>query len=59
MRFFIDIALMCAFEYIIKKVQENLEGFKLNGTHKLMACADDINLVSENMCTKKKFISCQ
>jgi hypothetical protein len=41
-------------EYAIRKVQENQVGVKLNGAHQLLAYADDVNLLRDNLDTIKK-----
>jgi hypothetical protein len=43
-------------EYAIKRVWENWDRLKLNGTHKLLAYADAINIVRENMDKLQKKI---
>jgi hypothetical protein len=38
-----------ALDYAIRKVQENQEELKLNDTHQLLAYADDVNLLTDNI----------
>jgi hypothetical protein len=43
-----------ALEYAIRKVQENQVGLKLNATSQLLAYADDMNLLGDDIDTTKK-----
>jgi len=43
-----------ALEYAIRRVQVNLNGLKLNGTHQLLAYADDVNMLGGSVHTVKE-----
>jgi hypothetical protein len=45
---------LIASECAIRKVQEKQLGLKLKGTHQLLASADDVNLVGDNIHAIKK-----
>jgi hypothetical protein len=46
--------LLLESEYAIRKVPENQVELKLIGAHQLLAYADDVNLLGDNMDTIKK-----
>jgi hypothetical protein len=43
-----------ALEYVIRWVQVNQDGLKLNGTHQLLAYADDVNILEGSVHAVKK-----
>jgi hypothetical protein len=43
-----------AVECVIRKVQENQVGLKLNGTHQLLVYTDDVYQLEDTMITKNK-----
>jgi hypothetical protein len=43
-----------ALEYVIRKIQENLVGLKLNGTHQLLVYVNDVNLLGYYIHTIQK-----
>ena len=43
-----------ALQYAIRRVQVNQDGLKLNGTHQLLAYADDVNILGGSIHTPKE-----
>jgi hypothetical protein len=50
----LKLLFITALEYTIRKIQANQNELKLNVTHQLQACTDDIQLTSKNIPTFKK-----
>jgi hypothetical protein len=48
------LLLNFALEYAIRKIHKSQVGLKLNGMHQLLAYADDVNLLGDNIDTIKK-----
>jgi hypothetical protein len=40
--------------YVIRRVQVNQDGLKLNGTHQILVYADDVNILDRSVHTIKK-----
>jgi len=51
-RMFVLIILFIAF--VCRRVHINQDGLKLNGTHQLLVCADDVNILGGNVRTIKE-----
>jgi len=43
-----------ALEYVIRRVQVNQDGLKLNGTHQLLVYADNVNILGGRVRTVKE-----
>ena len=43
-----------ALEHAIRRVQVNQDGLKINGTHQLLACADDVNILGRSVHTVRE-----
>ena len=43
-----------ALEYAIRRVQVNQDGLKLNGSHQLLAYANDVNILAGSIHTLRK-----
>jgi hypothetical protein len=48
------VHLCFSLEYAIKRVQVNQDDLKLNGTHQLLAYADDVNILGGSVHTVKE-----
>jgi len=50
----LPMLLNFALEYAIRRVQVNQDGLKVNGTHQLLAYADDVNILGGSILTLKE-----
>jgi len=50
----ITIVFNFALEYAVRRVHVNQDGLKLNGTHQLLAYADDVNILGGSVNIVKK-----
>ena len=48
------ILFIYALNYAIRRVQENQDGLKLNGTHQLLVHANDVNILVGSVLSVKK-----
>jgi hypothetical protein len=54
MRCFLPPIFTFSSEYAIRMARKNHVKLKMNGTHQLLAYADDVNLLGDNIYTKVK-----
>lgn len=55
-RLFITISFYFALDYTIMKVRQNKDGQVLSGTHILLVCVDDVDLLGKSIHTLNKYI---
>ena len=53
-RCFMPLLFNFALQYCIRRVQVNLDGLELNGTHELMVCADGVNILGGSVRTVRE-----
>jgi hypothetical protein len=50
----LPLLLNFALEYTIRNVSDNQVILRLNGTHQLLVCADNVNVLGDNIDTIKR-----